>query len=301
MSTAPFWPVEIDSMVAHTTELTPETFGAYLLLMMAQWRNNGRPLPDKDQKLARICRLTPRRWKQVVRPAIENYFHIYNGTWSQKRVVKDFENVAIKIRKNRENAARGGKAKALNTKNRSLANATNSPSESVDAGETERPSDRLTKDESEGRRIPPPFGRERGNPSSECGDDAERKKGPPSMSRDGNGLHEGTRLKARTIDAKDDSAFPIFDGQRPSEMEIAAWKNALRTLHLRGESNDYKHLEQLELIAVDGNTVTLCAPNQLIRDRASELGGRIRDALQDAGLAIATVCIEVPDVSAKRP
>ena len=121
------------------------------------------------------------------------------------------------------------------------------------------------------------------------------------MSSDGNGLHEGTRLKATTVDAEDDSASPIFDGQRPSEMEIAAWKNALRTLHLRGESDDYKHLEQLELIAVDGNTVTLCAPNQLIRDRASELGGRIRDALQDAGLAIATVCIEVPDVSAKRP
>ncbi|HIM42587.1 MAG TPA: DUF1376 domain-containing protein [Rhodospirillales bacterium] len=30
----------------------PEAFGAYLLLMMAQWRNEGQPLPDNDRKLA---------------------------------------------------------------------------------------------------------------------------------------------------------------------------------------------------------------------------------------------------------
>ncbi|HIN20997.1 MAG TPA: DUF1376 domain-containing protein [Rhodospirillales bacterium] len=30
----------------------PEAFGAYLLLMTAQWRNEGQPLPDNDRKLA---------------------------------------------------------------------------------------------------------------------------------------------------------------------------------------------------------------------------------------------------------
>jgi len=295
MSMAPFWPVEVDSLVAHTTELTAEAFGAYMLLMIAQWQNNGRPLPNDDHKLARIGRLSLRRWKTVIRPAVEPFFDIDNDSWSQKRVAKDFKKTAEKIRKNRENGARGGRAKALKKQDRALANARSSPNSTPTIGGSERPGDCLAQDESEGRRIPPPLNREGGNPSSAYGDNPE----PSSNGRDGEGLQESSWFKSSPLDENDAAASKFFEGRRPSDKEIAAWNQALQTLRVRSESTDYTYLQPLELVAVDGNTVTLSAPTQLIRGRASELSGRIRDALQDAGLAIATVHIEIPNVSAK--
>ena len=298
MDRLPFWSVEVDKLVASSTELTAEEFGAYVLLMIRQWQNAGRSLPDNDHKLARICRMTTSRWKKHVRPAIEKYFDVRDGTWSQKKLAKQFEEVVEKIRKKRESGARGGKAKARKAKERALANAINSPYDPAGTGKNENSSDRLPKDELEGRRISPPLNREGGNPSSAYGGNAEDNAEPSSNGNDGNGLQENRCSNLSTDDEKDDDASKFFEGRRPSDNEFAAWNQALQTLRIRSESRDYTYLQPLEMVAVDGNTVTLSAPTQLIHDRASEISGRIRDALQDAGLAIATVHIEISNISA---
>ena len=298
MARLPYWSVEVDKLIASSTELTAEEFGAHLLLMIRQWQNAGRPLPDDDRKLARISRLALRRWKQVVRPAIEKYFDVRDGTWSQKKLAKQFEKTAEDVRKKRESGARGGKAKALKTKERALANAINSPSVPAGNVKNENSSDRLPKEEIEGRRVSPPPNGEGGNPSSAYGGNADDNSEPSSNGNDGYGLQESRCSNLSTADEKDDDASEFFVGRRPSENEISAWNQALQTLRVRSESTDYTYLQPLEMVAVDGNTVTLSAPTKQIRSRASELSGRIRDALQDAGLAIATVHIEISNKSA---
>ena len=60
-----------------TMGLTTEQHGAYMLLIMAYWSNGG-PLPDDDQYLASVTRLTMERWL-TYRPIMEGYFTIANG------------------------------------------------------------------------------------------------------------------------------------------------------------------------------------------------------------------------------
>lgn len=55
-----------------TMGLTTEQHGAYLLLIMAYWSNGG-PLPDDDQYLASVTRLTMDRW-MAYRPVMQTFF-----------------------------------------------------------------------------------------------------------------------------------------------------------------------------------------------------------------------------------
>lgn len=126
MTDAPVMPLYTDAYISDTMHLTCEQHGAYLLILMATWRNNGNPLPDDDTRLARICRVSPRKWRASIRPVLVEFFDISDGSWRQKRLQKIFKHVAEKIETNRLNAARGGKAKARKTNNTGIANATNS-------------------------------------------------------------------------------------------------------------------------------------------------------------------------------
>ena len=116
MTLAPIWPVATDALVADTTHLGPDEFGAYVLLMMAQWRGGGRPLPADDTKLARICRVSDRVFRTRFKPLVEEFFEAVPEGWSQKRLRRDYADVAAKIAKNRANGHRGGIATALKNK-----------------------------------------------------------------------------------------------------------------------------------------------------------------------------------------
>ena len=124
MSRAPYMPVATDALIADTTHLNAEEFGCYTLLLFAQWRNNGFSLPADDNKLARMARVTNRRWLSKIRPALEDFFEITTTGWNQLRIEKDFQTIARKVEINRLNGARGGRANALKNKETTPANAT---------------------------------------------------------------------------------------------------------------------------------------------------------------------------------
>lgn len=76
----PWMPFFVADYLADTSHLSTLEHGAYLLLIMHYWANGG--LPNDDQKLARITRLSDRDW-QKIKATIEKFF---DGDWKHCRI-----------------------------------------------------------------------------------------------------------------------------------------------------------------------------------------------------------------------
>lgn len=97
-------PLWIGAYLADTMKLTTLQHGAYLLLLMAYWRERS-PLPDSDDELRAITKTERAEWK-AVRPILARFFKVGEGVWWHKRV--EAEIAAADKRK----AGAVGKAKA---------------------------------------------------------------------------------------------------------------------------------------------------------------------------------------------
>lgn len=106
-------PLYIAKYLGDTMELTTEQHGAYLLLIMAYWMRQGRPLPDSDQVLAAITKTELKRWKKSTRAVVSKYFRIEGGFWHQKRADSEVSR-AVEIAEKRAKAGKtGGEASAV--------------------------------------------------------------------------------------------------------------------------------------------------------------------------------------------
>ena len=107
-----------DAYLGDTTHLNCMEHGAYLLLLMTAWRTKETRLPDDDKLLARLARCSGQQWTRL-RPILQPFFKVENGFWYQSRLTDE----AAAVRTRKEKAAIGGRAKALKTQGRHLANA----------------------------------------------------------------------------------------------------------------------------------------------------------------------------------
>jgi len=82
-------PLFIGDYLSDTMHLTTEEHGAYLLLMMAYWKNKG-PLADKRNSLCAITRLSGDAWSNA-QAVLEEFFSIENGVWKHGRIAKALE------------------------------------------------------------------------------------------------------------------------------------------------------------------------------------------------------------------
>lgn len=95
---AEIWmPLYIGDYLSDTAYLTTEQHGAYLLLIMAYWRNG--PPPDNDAILASLTKLAPDAWS-IARAVLERYFVVKNGVWFHSRIEREI----AKAQKNRASA-----------------------------------------------------------------------------------------------------------------------------------------------------------------------------------------------------
>ncbi len=104
--TTPFMPLYVADYLADAAHLSTIEHGAYLLLLMNYWQR-GKPLPDSDSKLSRIARLTPSEWDGM-RDVLEEFFDVEDGSWIHKRVEAELDIIREKSTKARE----AGKASA---------------------------------------------------------------------------------------------------------------------------------------------------------------------------------------------
>jgi uncharacterized protein YdaU (DUF1376 family) len=102
MAALPYMPLYVADYLADAAHLTTTQHGAYLLLIMNYWQR-GRALPDDDRRLASICRLGPREWARN-RDALSEFFEVGGGVWVHNRIAKELARVADKSLKSKKAA-----------------------------------------------------------------------------------------------------------------------------------------------------------------------------------------------------
>jgi uncharacterized protein YdaU (DUF1376 family) len=90
-------PLYIGDYLADTMHLNGGQHGAYLLLLMHQWRNG--PLPNDEAQLAAIAKFEVAFWRKSIWPVVGKFFSCSEGGLAQKRLAKErakAENVSEK-------------------------------------------------------------------------------------------------------------------------------------------------------------------------------------------------------------
>lgn len=125
MSGIPYFPFYPSDYLADTAHLTTEQHGAYLLLLITAWQRGGR-LPADPKKLARIARVSPRRWHLIEEDVLE-FFEEEDDQIVSRRMERDYQKAVSKSEKRSASGKRGGHAKALKDNEPGLANASGLP------------------------------------------------------------------------------------------------------------------------------------------------------------------------------
>jgi uncharacterized protein YdaU (DUF1376 family) len=118
----------VGDYLSDTLHLTTEQHGAYLLLLMTMWRA-GAELPNDPGKLARIARVSPKRWPAIW-AEISGFFTVDGDVIRNDRLTKEHQK-AVSISQERKTAGKkGGNANALKNHNAGEANASDLPKHS---------------------------------------------------------------------------------------------------------------------------------------------------------------------------
>lgn len=131
MTNTPFMQLYIADYLADTQHLTTEQNGAYLLLLMTMWRSGG-SLPNDEKKLARIARVSLKRWHMIANEVME-FFDVDGDVITQKRLVEELQKAVSKSEKRKTSGSLGGIAKSLKNNKQHLANASDLPKHSSES------------------------------------------------------------------------------------------------------------------------------------------------------------------------
>jgi uncharacterized protein YdaU (DUF1376 family) len=121
MSERPFMQLYTSDFLGDTQFLSAEYIGAYLLLLMTMWNNDGW-LDNEEVTLARVSRLTVEEWR-LAWTKLSRFFEVQGDRLTHARVTLELSKFARKSAARKEAGRKGGAAKALKDKNPTLANA----------------------------------------------------------------------------------------------------------------------------------------------------------------------------------
>lgn len=125
MSERPFMQLYVSDFIGDTLSLSTEQIGAYMLLLMAMWNAGGR-LPADEAKLARVARMSVKKWK-AVSDDLMAFFEVDGEFVRHNRLTKELLKSESKSHSRAAAGAEGGRAKALKDQEARMANAMRSP------------------------------------------------------------------------------------------------------------------------------------------------------------------------------
>ena len=102
-------PLWIGSYLADTMRLTTIQHGAYLLLLMAYWRERS-ALPDDDEELRSITKTDKSEWKKI-KPVLSKFFKVGDGVWWHKRVEQEMAAADERSNKSSSKASKAAQAR----------------------------------------------------------------------------------------------------------------------------------------------------------------------------------------------
>jgi uncharacterized protein YdaU (DUF1376 family) len=100
-------PFYVGDYLADTTNLSTEQHGAYLLLLFSAWKRGGY-LPDDDDQLANIVKLSRTKWKNF-KSVLLSFFVLTESGWTQDRLLSEYEKTLRFLESKRENGKKGGR------------------------------------------------------------------------------------------------------------------------------------------------------------------------------------------------
>lgn len=121
MSERPFMQLYVSDFIGDTLHLSSEQVGAYLLLLMAMWNADGK-LPNDEAKLARVARLSLKKWRSVA-PDLMPFFEQDKDHISHRRLTKELQKSERQSQSRSAAGAKGFAAKVLKNNTRPQANA----------------------------------------------------------------------------------------------------------------------------------------------------------------------------------
>lgn len=125
MSERPFMQLYVSDFIGDTLHLSTEQIGAYMLLLMAMW-NAGGKLPADETKLARVTRMSLKKWK-AISDDLMPFFETDGDSIRHNRLTKELQKSESKSQSRSAAGAEGGRAKALKDKEARAANAMPAP------------------------------------------------------------------------------------------------------------------------------------------------------------------------------
>ncbi len=106
MAPIPYMPLYISDYLADAAHLSTVEHGAYLLLIMNYWQR-GKPLPDSNERLANVARLSIEGWT-AIRATIAEFFVQDGDVWRHKRIDAEL----TRFREKSAKASASGRASA---------------------------------------------------------------------------------------------------------------------------------------------------------------------------------------------
>jgi uncharacterized protein YdaU (DUF1376 family) len=121
VSERPFMQLYVSDFVGDTLLLSTEHIGAYLLLLIALWNADG-SLPSDEVKLARVTRLTVKKWRRVAVDLLP-FFDDQDGQLTHHRLTKELRKSEAQHISRAMAGAKGGAANSLKYNTPRVANA----------------------------------------------------------------------------------------------------------------------------------------------------------------------------------
>lgn len=103
-----WFPFYISDYLRDTQRLNTEQHGAYVLLLMSFWIDDGQ-MPDDDEQFASIVRCSLDHWKTKLRPVLIRFFQVDEQVWIHKRVKLERVRTGEISRKRSEAGRLGGR------------------------------------------------------------------------------------------------------------------------------------------------------------------------------------------------